>query len=111
MFIPKTDINTAEPIDVKIDELDNNIIQIYQLIGIINDEQVLGLASILNHTNEHFLAKMNQPPTNTIITILKNNNEEAHNIYNIDETKHVIFNMQNVKNNIANNIINENIIQ
>ena len=43
----------------------------YQLIGIINDEKVHGLESMLDYMNEHLLAKMNQPPTNTIITLLK----------------------------------------
>ena len=34
IFIPKTDTSIAEPIDVQIDELGNNTIQMYQLIGI-----------------------------------------------------------------------------
>ena len=38
MFIPKTDISIAEPIEVQIDELSNSTTQVYQLIGIINDE-------------------------------------------------------------------------
>ena len=46
MFIPKTDFNIAEPIEVQIDELGNSITQKYQLIGIINDEKVCGLESI-----------------------------------------------------------------
>ena len=39
MFIPKTDISIAEPIEVHIDGLGNNTIQMYQLIGVINDEK------------------------------------------------------------------------
>ena len=46
MFIPKTDISIAEPIEVQIDELGNGIVQMYQLIGVINDEKVGGLESI-----------------------------------------------------------------
>ena len=54
MFIPKTDISIAEPIEVQIDELSNSTTQVYQLIGIINDEQVGGLESLLHYMNEHF---------------------------------------------------------
>ena len=61
----------AEPIHVQIDALGNNIIQMYQIIGIINDEQVPGFESILNYMSESLLAKMNQPSTNTIFTLLK----------------------------------------
>ena len=57
MFIPKTDISIAEPIEVQIDELGNNTIQMYQLIGIINDEQVGGLESLLNYMNENLFSK------------------------------------------------------
>ena len=42
-------------------ESGNNIIQMYQLIGIINDEIIPGLESIINFMNEHILAKMSQP--------------------------------------------------
>ena len=54
IFIPKTDMGIAEPIDFQIDELGNNIMQMYQLIGIIHDEQVPVLESILNYMNENF---------------------------------------------------------
>ena len=57
MFIPKTDISIAEPIDVQIDEKGNNITQMYQLIGIINDEKVPGLENILNYMNENSFGK------------------------------------------------------
>ena len=50
-LITQTNISIAEPIDVRINELGNNIIQMYQFIGIINDETVPGLESILNHMN------------------------------------------------------------
>ena len=38
--------------EVQIDELGNNIIQMYQFIGEINDEQVAGLESLLTYMNE-----------------------------------------------------------
>ena len=41
--IPQTSISIAEPIDVQIDEPGYNITRMYQLIGFINDEKVLGL--------------------------------------------------------------------
>ena len=47
MFIPQTSISISEPIDVQIDELGDDIITMYQIIGIINDEKVLGLEIIL----------------------------------------------------------------
>ena len=39
MFLLKTDISIAEPIEVQIYELGNNTTQMYQLIGNINDEK------------------------------------------------------------------------
>ena len=39
IFIPQTSVSIAEPIDVQINELGNNIITMYQLIGIIRDEK------------------------------------------------------------------------
>ena len=53
MFIPKTNISIAEPVDVQMDELGKNITQMYHFIG-INDEQVLGAESILHYMNEIF---------------------------------------------------------
>ena len=43
IFIPKSDISIAVPDDVIIDELSNNVITMYQLIGDINDTKVGGL--------------------------------------------------------------------
>ena len=43
IFIPRADISVAEPYDVIIDELGNNVITMYQFIGDINDEKVGGL--------------------------------------------------------------------
>ena len=57
MLIPKTDISIAEPIEVQINELGNNTTQLYQLIGIINDEKAGGLESLLNYMNENFLQR------------------------------------------------------
>ena len=53
---PKTDIRIAEPIEVQMDELGNSSIQMYQFIGIINDETV-GLEPLLNYMNEDFFSK------------------------------------------------------
>ena len=82
-LIHNTDISIAEPIDVQINELGNNIIQMYQLIGTSNGEKVPGLESILNYMNENLLAKMNQPSTNTIITLLKTDTTKKHITYTI----------------------------
>ena len=60
MFLPKTDTSIAEPIEVQLCELGNNFTQMYQLIGIINDEKV-GLESLLNYMNENLFAKVTQP--------------------------------------------------
>ena len=38
IFIPKTDISIAEPYDVQIDEMGDNVITMYQFIGDINDK-------------------------------------------------------------------------
>ena len=48
MFVHKTDISIAEPIEVQIDELSNNTIQMYQFLCTITDEKVGGLESLLN---------------------------------------------------------------
>ena len=53
----KNNISIAEPYDVQIDELGDNIIQMYQFIGDINDTKVAGLESLLNYMNENFFNK------------------------------------------------------
>ena len=63
IFIPKTYFSTAEPIDIRIDELGNNIVQVCQLIGIINDEKVHGLERMLNYMNDNLFSK-DDPATN-----------------------------------------------
>ena len=45
IFIPKSDISIALPYGVRIDELGNIVISMYQFIGDINDTKVGGLAS------------------------------------------------------------------
>ena len=53
----KNSISTAEPYDVQIGEMGDNIIQMYQFIGDINDTKVAGLESLLNCMNENFFSK------------------------------------------------------
>ena len=60
IIIPQTSISISEPIDVQTDELGNNMITVYQVIGAINDEEVPGLASILNNMNDNFFSKDDQ---------------------------------------------------
>ena len=57
IFIPKSDISVAEPIEVQIDELGDNIITMYQFIGDINDTTVGGLESLLTYMNGNFFSK------------------------------------------------------
>ena len=94
MFIPKTDISIAEPIEVQIDELGNNTIQMYQFLGVINDEKVGGLESLLHYMNEHFFSKDGPSVNEHHYNITKKQyNEETNNIYNIDKSK--TFNIKN----------------
>ena len=51
------------PYDVQVDELSNNYITMYQLIGEINDTKVGGLESLLNYKTENFFTK-DDPATN-----------------------------------------------
>ena len=61
MFIHKTGISIAEPIEVQIDELGNHTTQMYQFIGITNDEKAGGLEPLLNYVNETYSVKTTQP--------------------------------------------------
>ena len=83
--IPKTDISIAEPIDVQICELGNDTIQVYQPIGIINDEKIGGLESLLNYMNEHRFSKDDPAINEYHYHITKNNNTTkkhiTHTIY------------------------------
>ena len=60
ILFPYGDIAIAELVDVQINELGNNVIQLYQFVGDINDKRVPGLESILNYINENFLVKQIQ---------------------------------------------------
>ena len=94
----------------------------YQFTGIINDEKVPGLESILNYMNENFFGK-NDPALNEhhYHITKKQYNEETHNIYNTDKTKtyhienyryadeHYYNEKQNGNNNITNNMSKKNI--
>ena len=96
IFIPKSDISTAEPYDVVIDELGNNVITMYQFIGDINDDKVGGLESLLNYMNENFYSKDNPLINEHHYHITKKQySTDIHNIYNVDKSK-----SYNIKNNI-----------
>ena len=109
-FIHKPDISIAEPIEVQLGELVNNTTQVYQLIGIINDEKV-GQESFLNCMNDNFVSKYHHYHMTK-----EQYNEETHNIYNIDKAnicniKHSIYTnefyynkAQNKNTDITNNI-------
>ena len=66
------------------DELGNNTITMYQLIGIINGGKVPGLESISNCMNEHSFSKDNPAINEHHYHITKQPyNEDTHNICNI----------------------------
>ena len=123
IFIPKSDISVAEPYEVVIDELGNNVITMYQFIGDINDTKVGGLESLLNYMNDNFFSKDDPAINEHHYHITKKQyNEETNNIYNIDKSK--TFNTKNdiflteqylhkkqyINNSIINNITKKNII-
>ena len=111
------------PYDVIIDELGNNAITMYQLIGDINDTKAGGLESLLNYMNENLFSK-DEPAINEhhYHITKKQYNEEANNIYNIDKNK--TFNIKNnrclneqhfhkkqtINKSIINHITKKNII-
>lgn len=125
IFIPKSDISVAEPYEVQIDEMGNNIITMYQFIGPINDTKVGGLESLLNYMNENFFSK-DDPAINEhhyhITRKQYNQDFSTHNIYNIDKSKkykisnhryndnHIYNKRQYTTNNLANYITKKNII-
>ena len=59
-FMNKNLVSIAELYDVQIDEMGDNIIQMYQFIGDINDTKVAGLESLLNYMNENIFSKISQ---------------------------------------------------
>ena len=88
IFITRSDISTAVPYDVQIDELGNNVFTMYQFIGPINDEKLPGLESLLNYTTENFFTKAGPALSEHHYHIAKKQyNEETRNIYNIDKSK------------------------
>ena len=119
IFIPKSDISIAEPYEVQLDELGDNIITMYQFIGEINDTKVGGLESLLNYMNENFFSK-DEPAVNEhhyhITRKQYNQDFSTHNIYNIDKSKkykinnhryndnHIYNKKHYVTNDITNNI-------
>ena len=96
IFIPNSDISIAEPYDVQIDGLGNNVITMYQFIGDINDTKIGGLESLLNYMNESFFSK-DEPAINEhqYHITKKQYNEETNNIYKIVKSRTF-----NVKNNM-----------
>ena len=83
IFIPQTDISIAEPIDAQIDEPGNNIIQMYQVIGITNDEKVPGSESALNYMNENPFSKDDPAINEHHYHNVKNNTTKKHITYTI----------------------------
>ena len=95
IFIPSSDISTAEPYDVISGELGNNVITMYQFIGDMNDTKAGGLEPLLNYMNENFFGK-DEPAVNEhhYHITKKQYSEETNNIYTIDKS-----NTFNIKNN------------
>ena len=87
--IPKSDTSVAEAIDVKIDELGNNVITMYQFIGPTNDEKVLALEPVLTYMSENHYSK-DEPAINQhnyYITRKQHNPDfSTHSIYNVDKS-------------------------
>ena len=90
MFIPKIDISIAEPYDVIIDEIGNDVFSMYQFIGDINDTKVGGLVSLLKYMNENFFSKSDPAVNEHRYHITrKQYNEETNNIYNTDKKQNI----------------------
>jgi len=102
IFIPKTDISVAEPIEVQLDEFGDNIITMYQFIGPINDTKVGGLESLLNYMNENFFSK-DEPAVNEhhyhITRKQYNQDFSTHNINIIDKSKKYKINNHSYNDN------------
>ena len=96
-FIPKSEISVAEAIDVKIGELGNSIITMYQFIGPINGEKVHALESLLTYMGENYFSK-DEPAVNEhhyhITRKHFNQDFSTHNMYNVGKGK-----LYNIKNN------------
>ena len=101
IIIPQTSISIAEPTDVQIDELGNGIIQMYQPIGIISDEKVPGLESILNHMRENFFRKDDPAINEHHYHITKNNRTKKTITYTIlIKAKHIISKIIDIQMNV-----------
>ena len=88
IFIPKSDISIALPYEIPIDVFGTNFITMYQFIGDINDEKVAGLEPLLNYLGGNFFTKGGPAINEHHYHITKKQyNEEANNIYNIDNSK------------------------
>ena len=98
ILIPKSDISVAEPYDVQIGELGDDVITMYQLIGNINDTKVPGSEPLLNYMNEIFFNK-DDPAVNEhhyhITRKQYNQDFTTHNIYNVDKSKSYKTNSHN----------------
>ena len=73
----------------------------YQLIGIISDEKVPGLESILNYMNDNLFGK-DGPAINEHHYHITNEqyNEENHNIYNVAKSKTYTIKITYIQMNI-----------
>ena len=88
VLIFKSDISVAEPYDIQIDELGDNVVTMYEFIGYINDTQIRGLECFLHYMNERFFSK-DHPAINEhnyqIIRKQYNQYFTTHNMYNVDK--------------------------
>ena len=111
MFIPTAHISIAEPYDAQMDELGDNIIQTYQLTGIIDNTKVAGLESLLNYINENYFSK-DEPAVNehhfNITRKQHNQYFTTNNLYKVDKRK--TYNINNHRY-IDNNHYNKNNIK
>ena len=57
LVINQNIISIAEPVDIQKNELGNDVITMYQLVGDIDDNKVQGLESILNYITNNFHTK------------------------------------------------------
>ena len=83
IFTPNSDISIAEPYDVTIDELGNNVITMYQVIGDINDTKAGGLESLLDYMNENLFSKDEPAINEHHYHITKNNITKKQIIFTI----------------------------
>ena len=116
MFIPQASVSIAERVDVQINELGNDIIQVYQFISIISDERIPGLESTLHYMNENYSSNDDPALYEHRYHIIKNNTTKKHITHNIDKTttynikhnrytdEHDYNKKQHINNSITNNM-------